>query len=156
MLFFLTSEIFAAESGKLVQTGTASFYNKKFQGKHTSSGERLDNDRFTAAHSSIPFGTLVKVTNLSNDKSVIVKVNDRFYPKKEHIVDITYSAAKEIDMIRLGMARVRLEVLDITEEEAEAEAVVPTDSITYKIPVGKLDIPAVSRQIPDYLSPPLR
>jgi len=127
-------------------SGTASFYNKKFDGRKTSSGEKLDNRRYTAAHPSIPFGTLVCVTNKSNGKSVVVKVNDRFNPGKGHLIDLTYAAAQEIDMVRQGIADVTIEILDITEMEAEAESIIPPDTITYKIsassfflPVAKLD-----------------
>lgn len=93
------------------ETGTASFYNKKFHGRKTTSGERFDNKLYTAAHKSLPIGTRVKVTNLANDKSVIVKVNDRGYFKHGRVIDITYGAAKEIDMIRYGIVKVKLEVL---------------------------------------------
>ncbi|MDD4921543.1 MAG: septal ring lytic transglycosylase RlpA family protein [Bacteroidales bacterium] len=128
-------------AGASLKTGTASFYNKKFNGRKTSSGERVDNDRFTAAHPSIPFGTLVRVTNLANGKSVVVKVNDRFYPKKGHLIDITYAAAVVIDMVRQGMARVTLEVLDISESEAEVESMIPADTVTFKIPAGNMTFP---------------
>ena len=124
-------------------SGNASFYNKKFNGRKTSSGERLDNKRFTAAHPSIPFGTLVRVTNKSNGKSVVVKVNDRFYPGKGHLIDLTYAAAQEIDMIRQGIAKVTIEILDITEMEAEAEAIIPLDTITYKISENSFSLPVV-------------
>lgn len=130
-------------------SGTASFYNKKFDGRKTSSGERLDNKRFTAAHPSIPFGTLVKVTNQANGKSVVVKVNDRFYPRKGHLIDITYAAAQEIEMVRQGIAKVTIEVLPITEMEAEAEAIIPPDTITYHIPANRLTLPV---EKPDYLT----
>jgi len=115
------------------QTGTASFYNKKFNGRKTSSGEKLNNGIYTAAHPSIPFGTMVRVTNQKNGKWVVVKINDRFSPRKGHILDLTYSAAQEIDMIRQGIAHIKLEVLDITESEAEAEFTLPPDTITYKL-----------------------
>ena len=149
---FLFLSIQAQDKGKrvYVQTGTASFYNKKFDGRHTSSGERLDNSRYTAAHSSIPFGTMVRVTNQSNGKSVIVKINDRFYPKKGHIIDVTYSAAKEIDMVRQGMGRVKIEVLDISEAEAEAESIVPADSVTFRLPVGPI-VYSVSKPLSERL-----
>jgi len=143
---FLFVSVQAQEVEKVLykQTGSASFYNKRFQGRKTSSGERLDNDRYTAAHSSIPFGTLVRVTNEKNGKSVIVKINDRFSARKgHHLIDLTYSAAKEIDIVRLGIAKVTLEVLTITETEAEKEAIIPPDTITYKIYSKSYYCPAV-------------
>lgn len=150
--FFLSLRAQDILAVSYLKKGTASFYNNKFNGRKTSSGERVDNSKFTAAHSSIPFGTLVRVTNQSNGKSVVVKVNDRFYPRKGHLIDITYSAAQKIDMVRQGVARVTLEILDITETEAEAEAIVPTDTITFRIPLNPIKIlverPAYKRMIP--------
>jgi len=149
--FFLSlcaQDIFAVS---YLKNGTASFYHKKFNGRKTSSGERVDNSKYTAAHSSIPFGTLVRVTNQSNGKSVVVRVNDRFYPKKGHLIDITYAAAQKIDMVRQGFARVTIEVLDITEAEAEAEAIVPADTITFRIPLStpiKIPVEAYKRMTP--------
>jgi len=125
------------------QTGTASFYNRKFDGRHTSSGELLNNSRYTAAHCSIPFGTMVRITNQANNKSVVVKINDRFYPRKGHLIDLTYAAAKDIDMVRQGIARVTLEVLDITESEAEAKAIIPADTITFRLFGSKILLPSV-------------
>jgi len=150
--FFLSLRAQDTLAVPYLKKGTASFYHKKFDGRKTSSGERVDNSKFTAAHSSIPFGTLVRVTNQSNGKSVVVKVNDRFYPRKGHLIDITYSAAQKIDMVRQGVARVTIEVLDITETEAEAEAIVPTDTITFRIPLNPINFPverpAYKRMIP--------
>lgn len=128
------------------QTGTASFYNKKFNGKKTSSGEKLNNERFTAAHASLPYGTMVRVTNLKNGKMVVVKVNDRFSKhrgRNAHLIDLTYSAANKIDMIRFGVARVKVEVLDLTEAEAEAQAIVPPDTITFSLPAKFFPVPLV-------------
>jgi len=98
------------------QTGTGSYYNKKFQGRRTTSGERLDNELYTAAHRSLPLGTFVKVTNISNGKSVIVKVNDRGCYRRGRIIDVTYTAAKDLDMIRTGIIRVKVEVVSPSEE----------------------------------------
>ncbi|MDR3705980.1 MAG: septal ring lytic transglycosylase RlpA family protein [Paludibacteraceae bacterium] len=91
--------------------GTASFYGKRLHGRHTNSGEKLDNSSFTAAHKTLPFGTLVRVTNLKNNKSVVVKINDRGRFKRGRVIDLTYAAAKEIDMLRDGIANVQLDVL---------------------------------------------
>lgn len=93
------------------KNGTASFYSILFNGKKTSNGERLDNDAYTCAHPSLPFNTLVRVTNKKNGKSVIVRVTDRFIQHGKHLVDLTRKAATEIDMIRDGRATILLEVL---------------------------------------------
>ena len=143
IFFFLTFCLQNTTAISDLTSGTASFYNKKFDGRKTSSGERLDNKKFTAAHPSIPFGTLVCVTNKSNGKSVVVKVNDRFNPRKGHLIDLTYAAAQEIDMIRQGIANVTIAILDITEMEAEENAIIPRDTITYKISACSFSLPVV-------------
>ena len=101
-------------SGKVLLTleGVASYYADDYNGKHTSNGEVYDMNDLTAAHRTFPFGTIVQVTNLENKKSVIVRVNDRGPFKEGRIIDLSLAAAKELDLIREGTARVRLEVLD--------------------------------------------
>ncbi|MFA6540116.1 MAG: septal ring lytic transglycosylase RlpA family protein [Bacteroidota bacterium] len=92
--------------------GIASYYADDFHGKKTANGEEFDMHQFTAAHRSFPFGTKVRVTNLDNGKSVIVRVNDRGPFKLERIMDLSYGAAEVLDMIKTGTAHVRLEVVD--------------------------------------------
>ncbi|HEY9186533.1 MAG TPA: septal ring lytic transglycosylase RlpA family protein [Ignavibacteria bacterium] len=92
--------------------GIASYYCMKHENKRTASGEKYKSSNLTAAHRTLPFGTLVKVTNLKNNKSVIVKINDRGPFVKGRILDLSYSAAKEIDMLMNGMAKVKIEVID--------------------------------------------
>lgn len=94
------------------QEGLASYYNTEFHGRKTSSGEMFDKDALTAAHHTYPFGTILLVTNQKNGKQVEVKVNDRGPVKPERIIDLSYGAAKEIDMVRDGLVRVRLEVVE--------------------------------------------
>lgn len=94
-----------------VKTGVASFYADKFDGRKTANGEIFDQDKLTAAHRTYPFGTVVRVTNLSNDQSVVVRINDRGPFVKNRLIDLSKSAAKSIDMIASGTADVRLEVL---------------------------------------------
>ena len=93
------------------ETGTASYYSNRFQGARTTNGERLDNEMYTAAHNSLPFGTLVKVTNLKNNKWVIVRINDRGHFKRKRIIDVSLVAAKELDMVRFGIAQVKIETV---------------------------------------------
>lgn len=90
-------------------TGVASFYGPKFHGLQTASGETFDMYQFTAAHRQIPFGTRLKVTNLDNGKSVIVRVNDRGPFVKNRVLDLSYAAAKDIDMVTTGVAKVKIE-----------------------------------------------
>ena len=91
------------------QTGLASYYNDKFEGKKTASGALYSASKMTAAHPSLPFGTTVKVTNISNDKSVVVIVNDRGPFVKGRIIDLSKAAAIEIDLIDQGVAKVKIE-----------------------------------------------
>lgn len=89
----------------------ASFYAAKFQGRRTASGETFNNSAMTAAHRSLPFGTQVKVTNVRNGRSVVVRINDRGPYAKGRIIDLSKAAAKKIGVSRSGVARVKLEVL---------------------------------------------
>lgn len=91
--------------------GTASYYGPGFQGRSTASGERFNMYDLTAAHRTLPFGTRVQVTNLSNGKSVTVRINDRGPFKRGRIIDLSKAAAGKIDMISSGTARVRVKVL---------------------------------------------
>ncbi len=91
------------------QTGMASFYAHKFHGRKTASGEIFSKDSLTAAHKYLPFGTRVRVTNLKNNQSVIVKVNDRGMKGTNRIIDLSPAAAQKIDMIRHGLIKVKIE-----------------------------------------------
>lgn len=94
------------------ETGVASWYGKKFHGRQTSSGERYDMYRMTAAHKSLPLPTHVRVTNLNNGKSVIVRVNDRGPFVKNRLIDLSYAAANQLDIIGAGTALVRVDAMD--------------------------------------------
>ena len=95
-----------------VQTGLASWYGPEFHGKLTSNKEIFDMNDLTAAHRTIPFGTYVMVTNLDNGKSVAVRINDRGPFVEDRIIDLSYAAAKVLDMIGTGTSRVRIEILE--------------------------------------------
>ncbi len=97
------------------QTGKASWYGTKFHGLRTSSGEKYDMYKMTAAHRNLPLPTYVRVTNLANDKSVIVKVNDRGPFHSERIMDLSYAAAARLDYLKSGTATVRIEAIDPDE-----------------------------------------
>lgn len=94
------------------QEGLASYYSTEFHGRKTSSGEIFDKNALTAAHRTFPFGTILLVTNQKNGRQVEVKVNDRGPVKPERIIDLSYGAAKEIDLVRDGLVRVRIEVVE--------------------------------------------
>ncbi|MBW7888170.1 MAG: septal ring lytic transglycosylase RlpA family protein [Bacteroidetes bacterium] len=97
---------------KNIYEGIASYYADDFHGKKTANGELFDMNSLTAAHRSFPFGTKVKVTNLENNKSVIVRVNDRGPFQLSRIMDLSKAAAMKLDMVQSGTAKVRLEVLE--------------------------------------------
>lgn len=105
-----TSRTGKKPESKPYQVGVASWYGKQFHGKTTASGEDFDMFEFTAAHRQLPLGTLVKVTNLRNGKSIIVRVNDRGPYVMDRIMDLSYSAARMLNF-RDGIERVRLDVV---------------------------------------------
>lgn len=94
-----------------IQYGIASFYSNKFQGKKTSSGEIFSQTKMTAAHNTLPLGTYIRVTNLRNKKSVVVKVNDRLHHRNKRLVDLSRAAAQRLGFIKSGTTRVKVEVL---------------------------------------------
>jgi rare lipoprotein A len=109
IIFSLNTISFAQEN--FVQTGIATYYSDAFQGRKTSCGEKFDNTLYTAAHASLPFQTLVKVTNIANNISIVVKINDRCPNYTNRIIDLSKAAAKKLDIISSGIANVKLEVI---------------------------------------------
>jgi rare lipoprotein A len=99
------------------QIGNASYYAEEFHGRDTSSGETFDMYALTAAHNTLPLGTIVKVTNLGNHKSVIVKINDRGPFVGGRIIDLSYGAARELGMIGQGVVRVRIDIVELGEDK---------------------------------------
>ena len=99
------------DAGELRLEGIASYYADEFDGRPTSNGETYDMHALTAAHRTLPFNTRVRVTNLSNGKSVVVRINDRGPFVSDRIIDLSYGAAEEISMVGPGTARVTLEIL---------------------------------------------
>ena len=91
--------------------GQASYYGARHHGRKTASGERFDQHALTAAHRSLPFGSRVRVTNLRNDKTVVVRINDRGPYARGRIIDLSQKAAEQLDMLRSGTAPVRIEQL---------------------------------------------
>jgi rare lipoprotein A len=93
-----------------IETGTASYYGQHWTGKKTASGETFYADSLTAAHKTLPFGTLVKVTNTKNDSVRVLKINDRLPKSSSRIIDVSYGTAKQLNFIRDGLAIVTVEV----------------------------------------------
>jgi rare lipoprotein A len=99
----------------------ASYYGSKFHGKKTACGEIFDMNEYTAAHPKLPFQTRVKVTNLSNNKSVVVRINDRGPFTKKRIIDLSKAAGAKIGLIAAGTAKVKIEVLESDKEPEEKD-----------------------------------
>jgi len=117
------------------QEGLASWYGGKFQGRQTANGEIFDTNKFTAAHKTLAFGTVVKVTNLENGKSTVVRINDRgpFIPGR--IIDLSRAAAVAIGLAGKGVAKVRVEELPSGSPEA-ADIAATVTLVTYSIQVA--------------------
>lgn len=107
-LFFISCQVFSRST---IETGKASYYADKFQGKKTTSGEPYDHKKYTAAHRTLPFNTLVKVTSEKNAKSVVVRINDRGPHVKQRIIDLSRIAAEKINLVHDGIAPVTLKVI---------------------------------------------
>jgi rare lipoprotein A len=130
VLLFLPKLVSGQQFKDFKETGFATFYADKFNGKKTSSGERFSNKKLTAAHSSLPFGTFVKVTNLKNKKSVVVRINDRWPNKSKTIIDLSKKAAQKIGMIGMGTCPVSLQIADSlsNKREEDQDSVLQADS----------------------------
>ncbi|MEZ8284751.1 septal ring lytic transglycosylase RlpA family protein [Vibrio splendidus] len=93
-------------------SGQASWYGDKFHGKLTASGETYNKNAYTAAHKTLPFGTIVRVTNTANDKSVDVKINDRGPYVKGRVIDLSHKAFSQVGDVKKGVAPVKIEIID--------------------------------------------
>lgn len=112
------------------ETGVASWYGFPYDGRHSASGEIYDMRQLTAAHRSLPFQTWIEVTNLSNGKQVDVRINDRGPFVKGRILDLSQAAARDIDMLRAGTARVRLKVIAPPSPLPEPVEITTAPSVT--------------------------
>lgn len=98
------------------ESGVASYYHKKFNGRKTASGEIFSNENLTAAHKKLPLGTWVKVTNLKNDSVVIVRINDRLPRYSKRSIDLSRSAARQLNFIKAGITKVKIEIITPVQE----------------------------------------
>ena len=112
MLFFQAK---AQTDSLFIQKGIASYYGGKFHGRKTASGEIYHKDSLTAAHKILPFGTVLKVTNLKRNTSVIVRVTDRLPMSSKRQIDLSVAAAKQLEMLRDGVGNVRIEAIDLDQ-----------------------------------------
>lgn len=101
------------------QVGIASWYGPKFQGRETASGQIFNMHQLTCAHRTLPLGSLVRVTNLQNHKSVVLRVNDRGPVPKARVIDLSYAAAGQLGMRKQGLARVRISLIQSGTEVAK-------------------------------------
>lgn len=120
-LVFGQDSLVTTNSKPTILYGTASFYANKFVGRKTANGEIFSQDKMTAACNVLPLGTWIKVTNLRNKRSVIVKVNDRLHSKTRRLVDLTRSAARNLGFIHSGIIRVKVEVLGKKKPENKVD-----------------------------------
>ncbi len=111
------------------QTGKASFYADKFEGSPTASGEKYKHAKLTAAHKTLPFGTKVRVTNIANNQSIDVVVNDRGPYVDGRVIDLSKSAAEKLGFINQGLADVKIEVLDAGDGKGKMQTG-PIDRVT--------------------------
>ena len=106
------------KAGEGLLSGLASWYGEVWQGRTTASGEIFDDTLMTACHRTLPFGTLVRVVNLRNHRSVVVKINDRGNLQSQRVIDLSSAAAKKIGLLEAGLAPVRLEVISMAAQHS--------------------------------------
>jgi len=129
------------------QTGKASFYADRFEGQLTASGEKYKKSKLTAAHKTLPFGTKVRITNLANEKSVLVVINDRGPYVEGRIVDLSREAAEQLGFIAQGIADVKLEVVDAGDGKSKSQPIT-IDNVTvdekefYDLDIKRLNNPS--------------
>lgn len=122
-----------AESGAIIQDGLASWYGPKFHGKTTANGERYNMNGLTAAHKTLPFNTVVRVENISNGRTVDVRINDRGPFVGNRIIDLSRRAAEEVDMIGSGTANVRIFLLKDGDRKVSAESASSLPTFTVQV-----------------------
>ena len=111
LVLWLTALIIIIGIVRMAEADKASYYSYELGGRKTANGEMFDPSKLTAAHKTLPFGTMVKVTNVENGKSVIVRINDRGPFIAGRSIDLSYAAAAQIDMLAKGVAEVEIIVL---------------------------------------------
>lgn len=107
----INPSVSAKKESKKILFGTASYYADKFNGRRTANGELYDHAKATAACNQLPMGTWIRVTNIKNKRSVVVRINDRLHPRMSRIVDLSRSSAEKLGYVKRGLAEVKIEVL---------------------------------------------
>jgi rare lipoprotein A len=141
-----------------VATGTASWYGRKFHGHKTSNGEVYDMYKMSAAHKSLPLPTYLKVTNVDNNRQVVVRVNDRGPFHGDRMIDLSYAAASKLDMLSKGTANVRIEAIDPRAWQKTGAVVAPASNTVQPLVTGRyLQVGAYStRSAAEYVESQLR
>jgi rare lipoprotein A len=133
LLFLFSGQVFSQEKPLpkffFSQIGEASYYGDEFNNRKTSNGEIYNKNDFTAAHPFLAFGTSLKVTNLKNNKTAVVRINDRGPHKKGRIIDLSYAAALQLGVVKHGTAKVKIETLAEPEQEGLNEVILYDDNI---------------------------
>lgn len=138
-----------------IQTGKASFYADSFEGKRTASGDKYHASKFTAAHKTLPFGTVVKVTNLANKESVNVSINDRGPYVEGRVIDLSKAAAEKLNFFSQGIADVSIEVVDGGDGKGQTlpvmvEHVVVEEKEFYDFDISKIKPKGFGAQLGTY------
>ena len=132
------------------QYGLASFYADKFEGHITANGEKYSHTKLTASHLTLPFNTQVKVTNLSNNKSVVVRINDRGPFIKDRIIDLSKSAAEKLDFIKLGVTQVKVEIVEYSDNNNNHQPYINNNNEIYEFNSNKTKLNGFGVQIASY------
>lgn len=158
-LFYLLSFYFVLFTVNLnaqnnyIKTGIASFYADKFEGRQTANGEIYYHAKKTAAHKTLPFGSVVKVTNLENNKFVVVRVNDRGPFIDNRIIDLSKSAAQDLGFVDTGLTKVRIELIasteDLPDHHLKDEKITKTE-VYYKLKVETVNPKGKGVQVASY------
>ncbi len=147
---FCTTGVFAQKT--YVKTGIASFYADKFEGRQTANGEIYYHAKRTAAHRTLPFGSVIKVTNLENNRYIVVRVNDRGPFVDNRLIDLSKSAAQELGFVEKGLAKVRVEVIantnDLPDNKKETKNI--NKGVYYKLNSEKVNPKGKGVQIGSY------
>ncbi|MBS1950604.1 MAG: Septum-associated rare lipoprotein A [Cytophagales bacterium] len=147
--------VFIQSAYAQIQTGKASFYADSFEGSPTASGEKYHANQFTAAHKILPFGTIVRVTNLTNKQSVEVTINDRGPFVEGRVIDLSKAAAEKIGMLNKGVADVKIEVVDPGNGKGKSQPVM-VDRVTvdekefYDFKINKIEPKGFGAQVGTY------
>jgi len=158
-LFFLFSCFFIQfvscvnAQSNYVKEGIASFYADKFEGRQTANGEIYYHAKKTAAHKTLPFGSILKVTNLENNKFVVVRVNDRGPFIANRIIDLSKSAARDLGFVESGITRVGIELIASTEDLPDEKSIVEQNykpAVYYKINIETVSPKGKGVQVASY------